>query len=133
MMVMMIVTVVMAAMIMIVRVMMRGLRCIRAALGIERSLDWGQARAQTFQQGFQQLVPSHPQPICQNLHRSVAIPEVPGESRQVCQIVAANLDQRLRFGHHIDETAVVKLQQIAVAQQHGLGKHDPDGGAFHAG
>ena len=57
---------------------------------------------------------------------------MPGEPRQVSQIVATNLDQRLRLDHHIDQAAVIKFEQIAGAQEDRFGKHQADRGAFHA-
>ena len=36
---------------------------------------------------------------------------MPGEPREVCQIVAANLDQRFRLRHHVNDAAVIELQR----------------------
>ena len=48
----------------------------------------------------------------------MAVAEMPGDPHQVLRIAAANLDQRLRRRHHLDQTAVLEHQRVAAAQRH---------------
>lgn len=134
-MVMAVMMIVAMRMIVVVTVMTVGMRMLRvsAALRIERRLDRHQSRAQRFQRCFERAVGPHAQPVGENLHRHVAVAEMPGKARQMREIAAANLDEGLGLDHHIDEAAVIELQRVAVAQQQRLGKHRADLCAVHAG
>ena len=130
-----IVMMIIVCMIVVVAMMIMSVRTLRvgAAFRIEGRLDRCQARAQPFQHRLEHSVRPHAQPIGENLHRHVTITEMPGETRQMCEIAAANFDERLGLDHDIDETAVVEFERIAVAQQNGLGKHRADLRAIYPG
>ena len=51
---------------------------------------------------------------------------MPGEPREVSEIIAADFNQRLRRDHDLDGAAIIKLEQITGAQHHRLGKHESD-------
>ena len=50
----------------------------------------------------------------------MAIAEMPGDPNQMLRIAAANLDQRLRRRHHLDQAAIVEHQRVAAAQRDGV-------------
>ena len=131
---MMMVVVVVIVIVMVVRVIVpvRVMR-ISAAFGIERRFNRCQPRAQTLQHRLERAVRPHAQAVGKNLHRHVPVAEVPGNPRQMRQVVAANLDQRLRLDHHVDDAAVVEFERVPVAQENRLGKHRADLSAVHAG
>ena len=110
-----------------------GVMRISAAFGIERRFNRCQARAQPLQHRLERAVRPHAQAVGKNLHRHVPVAEVPGNPRQVRQVVAANLDQRLRLDHHVDDAAVVEFKRVPIAQENSLGKHRADLSAVHAG
>jgi hypothetical protein len=116
-----------------IMVIVRGLRRIGAAFRIERSIDRGQPRTELAEHRLQRGVSAHAQAIVEHLHRRVAVAEMPGQPGEMCQVVAADLDQRLGLDHHIDQAAVVQLERIAHAQHHRLGQHHADERAVDAG
>jgi hypothetical protein len=115
------VTLSMASMIMAMSVAMMVVRgCgISAALGIERRFDRRQARAETDEQRFDRGIAPQPQPVRQDLHRHMAVAEMPGELGEVHEVAAAHLDQGLGLDHHLDEAAVFEFERVAHAQRDG--------------
>src|ERR1700741_2715260 len=106
-----VVIVVRAIMIMPMMDMMR----IGAAFGIERRFNGCEPRAQALQHGLEPAVRPHAQAVGEDLHRDVPVAKVPGKARQMRQVLAANLDQRLRLDHHLDNAAVVEFKRVPVA------------------
>jgi hypothetical protein len=93
---------------------------IGAALGIERRFDLDHTGAEPPQHLFDHMIPADPQTTTCNLCRQMAIAEMPGDPHQMLWIVTADLDQRLRCRHHLDQPAVLQHQSVAAAQRHRL-------------
>ena len=131
-----IVMVVMIAMVMamMIVVMMLVRRRIGAAFRIERCLDRGEPCAERRQHRFERAVALQSQPVGEHLNRHVPVTEMPGEPRQMRQVVAAHLDQR-GSGSTTTSTRLPSSSSSASpgAQQRGLGQHEADRGAVHAG
>ena len=116
---MVMIAVIMPAMLM---VMMTGGRLgrgggIDAAFRIERRLDGERAPAERLGHRLDHRIAANAQPLADDLHRQLPMTEMPGDSRHMRQIVAANLGQRLGCRHHFDQPAVIQHQSIAAAQR----------------
>lgn len=103
-------------------VMMLRRHRIGPALGLERRVDGDDLGAQPFQQRFDGRIALEAEPPLQNLHRHVPVAQMPGEPRQRRQIGGAHLDQRLGFGHHLDQRAIIEQERVVGAQPHRLGE-----------
>jgi hypothetical protein len=97
-------------------------RLVRAAFGIEWRLDLDYAGAELDRHVGDHMVAPDPQVFRKQLCRQVPITEMPGNARQMQRVVAADLQQGLRRCKHLDETAVLQHQRIAVAQERHIGK-----------
>jgi hypothetical protein len=84
-----------------------GVPGIGAALGIERRLDLEDAGAETLHHRFDDVVAADAQPLRHDLRRQMAVAEVPGDPDQMMRIAAANFDERLRRGDHLDQAAIL--------------------------
>src|SRR6187401_2271704 len=105
---------VMAVVMMIVVILdMRVVR-VGAPLRVERRLDRREPSPQPFQQGFEYRIGPHAQSIGKNLYRHVSIAKMPGQTRQMREVAAADPDQWLGLDHHIDQAAVIEFECVAV-------------------
>src|SRR6185436_18265073 len=104
----MIVAVIMAVVMRMIVTMIARRRVIGAALRLEWRLDGGDFCAEAFQQRLDGRIALEPQPALQDLHRHMAIAEMPGEPRQRRQIGRSRLDQRLGIRHDLNKPAVVE-------------------------
>jgi len=118
------------AMRVIVAVRMLG---VSATLRIERRFNCGEPPAQSIEHRFESGIGPYAQAVGENLHRHMPVAQMPGQTRQVGHVVAANLDQRFGLDHYFNKTAIVQFKHIAVAQQHRPGKHRADSSAVHTG
>ncbi|MET4325651.1 hypothetical protein ABIB80_001472 [Bradyrhizobium sp. i1.15.2] len=121
--IMMVIMMIIVAMI-VMRVVVVSMRMtgigIGAALGIERRLDLDHARTEALHHGFDDVVAADAQALGHDLRRQMAIAEMPADANKVVRIVAANLEQRLGRGDHLDQSAVLQHQCIAAAQGDGI-------------
>ena len=122
--------VVLVIMVMVVR--FTGRRRVGSAFRLERRLDRDDLGAKPLQQCLDRRVRPQPQPLFQDLHRHVAVAEVPGKPRQRREIDRPCLNERLGLGHHLDQAAVVEHQRIVGAKPHRLRKVKLDAGALGA-
>ena len=90
---------------------------IGAAFGIERRLDLDDARAQPLHHRLDDVIAADAQAFWHDLRRQMAIAEMPGDAHQMERIAAADFEQRLGGGHHLDQPAVFQYQRIAAAQR----------------
>jgi hypothetical protein len=90
---------------------------IGAAFGIERRLDLDDARAQPFHHRLDDVIAADAQAFRHDLGRQMTIAEMPGDPDQMQRISAADFEQRLCGGHHLDQPAVFEDQRIAAAQR----------------
>jgi hypothetical protein len=129
--------IVMVVMIMVVVVIVLMRVAVRwrvgAPLRVERRLDRGHSGAQSVEHCFERPIAPDAQPVRKHLHGHVTIAKVPGEPRQMDQILATNFPQRLRLDDDFDQASVVEFERVARAQHHRLGKHEPDPGTVYAG
>ena len=107
-------------------------RDIGAAFRIERRLDGDNARAEALEQGSQGRVAAQADATAEDLHRHMAVAEMPGEPRQRHRIGGARLDQRLGLGHDLDHAPVGEQQAIAHAQGDRLGEIELAAGPLDA-
>ena len=90
---------------------------IGAALGVERRLDLDDPRAQPLHHRLDDVIAPDPQPPCRDLGRQMAVAEMPGDPHQMLRIPAADLRQRLRRRHHLDQPAILEHQRVTAAQR----------------
>ena len=123
-----IMTVVMRIMIMAAMVMMTVIcvvtmvnrrRRIGPALGIERRLDRGHARAEAREQYRDGRIAPQPQAVTQHLHRHVTVAEMPGELGEMHEVASADFEQRLGLDDNLHEAAALELERIAHPQRDG--------------
>jgi hypothetical protein len=130
---MIMVAVIMMVMVVVVSVVVgMGGGLVGPALRLERRLDDGDLRAGTGQPLLDGSIAFQPQLALEDLHRHVAVAEVPSESRQRREVGGPHLDQRLGLGHHLHQAAVVQHQRIIGAKPHRFWEVEFDAGAFDA-
>ena len=98
----------------------RGVCGIGAAFGIERRLDLDDAGAESLHHRLDDVVAADAQALRHDLRRQMAVAEMPGDADQMQRIGAADLDQRLGRGDHLDQPAVLQHQRVAAAQRDGV-------------
>src|SRR5690348_1447975 len=91
---------------------------IGAALGIERRLDLDDARAQSPDHGFDDVIAADAQAFCHDLRRQMPVAEVPGDPHQMLRIASPDLEQRLGGSDHFNQPSIFQDQRIAAAQRH---------------
>jgi hypothetical protein len=91
---------------------------IGAALRIEWRLDGDDPRPKAGEQRLDRRIAPQPQAVGQDLHRHVAVAEMPGHAGKRFKILGTDLDQGLGFSDHLNEAAVIEHEQIAHAQRH---------------
>ena len=112
--------VVMVVMVMIVMIMpVLGLR-ISAAFRIKRGFNQRNFSAKPAHHIFNHMVTTDADTIIKNLHRQMAIAEVPGHIGKLPRAAAANFSQRLRLAEHFDQAAIIEHDGIARAQHNGF-------------
>ncbi len=89
---------------------------IGAALGVERGLDRPQPAAEPRNHRFDDVVAADAQPAAGNLHRQVAVAEMPGEAQQVFGAFGTDFGQRLGGPYDLDQAAIGKAHGIAGAK-----------------
>ena len=97
-----------------------GMAGIGAAFGIERRLDLDDARAEALHHRLDHVIPADAKALRHDLGRQMAVAEMPGDANQVQRIGAADLDQRLGGGDHLDQAAVFQHQRVAAAKRNGV-------------
>jgi hypothetical protein len=90
---------------------------IGAAFGIERRLDLDDAGTQPLHHRLDDMVTPDPQALGHDLRRQMTVAEMPGDANQMVRIGAADFDQRLGCGDHLDQPAVFEHQRVATAQR----------------
>ncbi len=131
--VMMAMTMVIMIMRMAVIVAMMIMACMRRvgpAFRIERRLDRREPCAERGEHRLERGIAPQPDPVRQHLDRDVPVAEMPGEPREMRQVVAADFGERFGFDHDFNQVAAVELERIAHAQCHGLGSISPIGVPF---
>ena len=106
---------------MVMRVARRGVRMtaggIGAAFRIERRFDLEDPRAQSLHHRLDDVIAPDAQAPPRDLRRQMAVAEMPGDPNQVLRVVTADLRQRLRRRHHLDQPAIVKHQRVTAPQR----------------
>ncbi|KWV44773.1 hypothetical protein AS156_01985 [Bradyrhizobium macuxiense] len=99
-----------------------GVRMLRigAAFGIERRFDFDDAGAEPLHHRLDHMIPADAQALRHDLRRQMTVAEMPGDPDQMMRIAAADLDERLRSGDHLDQAAVLQHQRIAATQRCGV-------------
>jgi hypothetical protein len=118
-MIMMIIVAMIVMRVVVVSMRMTGIG-IGAAFVIERRLDLDHARTEALHHGFDDVVAADAQALGHDLRRQMAIAEMPTDANKVVWIVAADLEQRLGRGDHLDQPTVLQHQRIAAAQRDGI-------------
>ena len=91
---------------------------VRPPFGIERRFDLDDARAQPPHHRLDDVIAADAQTFRHDLGRQMTIAEMPGDPHQMQRIGAADFEQRLGGGHHLDQPAILQHQRIAAAQRH---------------
>jgi len=126
------IVIVVVIVVMMVIVTVAGCRLVGAAFRLERRIDLDQPGTERLQQRLDRRIAAEPQPLVQDLHRDVAIAEVPGHPRQRRKVGAARLDQGLGLGHHLGHAALFEHQRIVGAKPHRFRQIELDAGALGA-
>lgn len=103
-----------------------GLR-IGALLGREWRVLRDDAGAEPTEHGDDHMVLADPQPPVQDLHRQVAIAEMPGEARERSRAVGLDVAHLLVRGRDLDHAAVVEDKPVSGHQDPRLGKIEQEG------
>lgn len=126
----MIVAMIMMMMIVVIVMMVLCLE-IGAALGVEGRLDRADLAAEARYHLLDHVVAADAQARTHDLHRQVAVAEVPGELKQVIRTLGADLAERFGRADHLDEAPVLQLHRVAGAQGYGLFEVEQEFKATH--
>lgn len=127
--VMMVIMPMMVRVIMMV-MMMRMVRVRARAIGLERRGERRHLGGGTGEQCLDLGVAAQSQPVGEDLHRHMAVAELPRRPRERRRVGDARLDQRFRVGHDLDEAAVVEHQHVVGRERRRIGKVELDAGAL---
>jgi hypothetical protein len=105
---------------------------IGAAFRIERRLDGPQLAAQPLDHRLDHMVPANAQPAIGDLHREMAVAEMPGEAQQVIGAVDADFHQRFRCAHHLHQPAIIEPDGITRAKRDRFRQVEQESEAAHA-
>ena len=95
-------------------VIVRRLR-IGATFRVERRLNLDDPRAESLHHRLDDVISADAQAFWHDLGRQVAVAQMPGYANQMQRISAADFEQRLGGGHHLDQPAVLQHQRVAAA------------------
>lgn len=93
---------------------------ISSAFGIERRLDFNDARAETLHHVFDDMVAANAKPLADDLSWKMSVAEVPCKANEMMRIDAANFDQRLGRGNNLDKPPIFEHERVATAQRNGF-------------
>ena len=99
---------------------------IGPAFWVERRLDGVRVPAELVHHVGDHVVGADADAVVQQLHRQVAVAEMPGDAHQLSRAVSVDFEQRFGFRDDADDAAVVELQAVAVAETDGLGEVEED-------
>ena len=116
----MVIVMMMAVIVMMIMIMAAGRDGIGPAFRLERRLNGGKLGAEALEQFLDRRIGPQPQPPLEDLHRHMAVAEMPGEPRQRGKIGGSSFDQRFGLGHHFDQRAVIEHERVIGAQPHRL-------------
>jgi hypothetical protein len=107
-------------MIVIVMIMaMFGLR-ISAAFRIKGGFNQRDFSAKPAHHIFNYMVAADADAIIKNLHRQMAVAEMPRHIGKLARAAAANFSQRLRLAENFDQATIIEHNRIARAQHNGF-------------
>src|SRR5690242_3335587 len=127
---MMMVIIAMVGAVRVVVMMMRMVGAGTRAVRLERRGKRRQLRGDGGKQRLDLGVAAQTQAVGEDLHRHVAVAELPGDAGERRRIGDARLDQRLRLRYDLDQAAVVEHQQIVGRERRRLGEIELDAGAL---
>ena len=102
------------------------------AFWIERRLDRHHPSAETRHHRLDHVIAPDAQPFAHELHRQVAVAEVPGNADRRRGIGAGDLGQGFGRSHDLDQVACVEQERVAASQRHSLGQIEQEGRAADA-
>jgi hypothetical protein len=108
----------------VVVVVMPGAGRVRTGLGIERRFNRLNVPAETFDHVLDHMIGANADPVAEQLHRQMAIAQMPRDPHKFAIIVRVNFQQRLRPGADADYASPLQRQPIPIAQPHSLGEVD---------
>ncbi len=106
---------------------------IGASFGVKGGVDVDDLGAKLAQHGLDHMIGTQADGITDELHRQMAIAEMPGDARQVGGGRWADFHQRFWGGMDLDDTAVLQAKAVAVLKAGDAGEIDKKGGAAGTG
>ena len=107
------------------------LRFVGAAFRLERRVDGDDLGAERREQFLDRGIALKPQTLLQNLHRHVAVAEMPSKPRQRRKVSGAGLDQRFGLSHDLNQRTIIQHQGIVSAKPHLFWEVELDANAFN--
>ena len=95
---------------------------VGAGFGVEGGFDDVDVAAEVFDHFLDDVVAADADLVADELHREVAVAEVPGDADELGVGMGVDFGERFGAGADADELAAVGLQGVAVAQAVGLGE-----------
>lgn len=93
---------------------------ISTTLGIECGFDRTDLAAKPRHHLLDHVIATDPQPPTRDLHRQVAVAQMPCELKEMVRALGADLGQRFWRADHLDEPSVLQFHRIARAQSDSL-------------
>ena len=116
--------VIVVVIVIVIVMMVSGAGSVGAGFWIERRLDRFDVAAETFDHVLNHMIGADTDPVAKELHRQMAIAEMPGDADQFAVVMSMDFQQRFRPGANPDNAALLQGQAIAITQPHRLGKID---------
>jgi hypothetical protein len=95
---------------------------VRTGFRIERRFDRLDVPAQTFNHVLDHMIGANSDPVAKQLHRQMAIAQMPRDTHQLAIVMRVDFQQRFRPGSDADHAAALQRQPIPVAQPNRLGE-----------
>ena len=93
---------------------------VSATFRIKSGFDQGDFSTKPAHHIFDHMIAADADAIIKNLHRQMAVAEMPRHVGELARAGAANFRQRLRLAEYFDQAAIIKHDGVARAQHDGL-------------
>jgi len=97
---------------------------VSAGLRIERRLDRFDVTAEAFDHVPDDVIGANANAVAKQLHRQMAIAEMPGDADQFTLVMGVDFQQWLRPGADMNDAAAIQREPVAVAETYGLREVD---------
>ena len=118
------VVVVIIVVVAVVVAVVSGARRVSPRLRVERRVDFFNVPAQSLDHFGDDMIGADADAPAKQLHRQVAVSQMPGDSHKFAAVMRVNFQQRLRPGPDPHHPSAIQRQPVSIPQPRRLGKID---------